>query len=109
MKVYCIKEGVLHHFVRALSTEVELPVKKKLLFALSAMVRNFPYAQTKFGELGGFSVLAKLFALPGTSEEATKLSERTLTLVVDLLEEHQSVTKDNKHHSSEELLTQYQK
>lgn len=108
VKVYCIKEGVLHHFVRALSTEVELPVKKKLLFALSAMVRNFPYAQTKFGELGGFSVLAKLFTLPGTSEEATKLSERTLTLVVDLLEEHQSVTKDNKHHSSEELLTQYQ-
>lgn len=108
VKVYCIKEGVLHHFVRALSTEVELPVKKKLLFALSAMVRNFPYAQTKFGELGGFSVLAKLFTMPDSTADATKLSERTLTLVVDLLEEHQSVTKDNKHHSSEELLTQYQ-
>lgn len=109
MKVYCIQEGVLHHFVRALSTEVELSVKKKLLFALSAMVRNFPYAQTKFGELGGFSVLAKLFTLSGSSEEAIKLSERTLTLVVDLLDEYQSVTKDNKQHSPEELLTQYQK
>lgn len=108
VKVYCIQEGVLHHFVRALSTEVELSVKKKLLFALSAMVRNFPYAQTKFGELGGFSVLAKLFTLSGSSEEATKLSERTLTLVVDLLDEYQSVTTDNKQHSPEELLTQYQ-
>lgn len=106
VKVYCIEAGVLHHFVRALSTEVDLNVRKRLLFALSAMVRNFPYAQTKFGELGGFSVLSKLFVSPGSVEDAT--SERTLSLVVDLMEEHESVTKNNKDHSAEELLKQYQ-
>ena len=106
VKVYCIEAGVLHHFVRALSTEVDLNVRKRLLFALSAMVRNFPYAQTKFGELGGFSVLSKLFVSPGSVEDAT--SERTLSLVVDLMEEHESVTKKNKDHSAEELLKQYQ-
>lgn len=106
VKVYCIEAGVLHHFVRALSTEVELNVRKKLLFALSAMVRNFPYAQTKFGELGGFSVLSKLFVSPSSVEDTT--SERALSLVVDLMEEHESVTKKNKDHSFEELLKQYQ-
>lgn len=106
VKVYCIEAGVLHHFVRALSTEVELNVRKKLLFALSAMVRNFPYAQTKFGELGGFSVLSKLFVSPSSVEDTT--SERALSLVVDLMEEHESVTRKNKDHSSEELLKQYQ-
>ncbi|XP_062572527.1 nucleotide exchange factor SIL1-like [Saccostrea cucullata] len=107
VKIYCIEAGLLQHFVRALSTEAEVSVKRKLLFALSAMVRNFPYAQTKFGNLGGFSVLAKLFSEQGPAEDVMKLTERALSLVVDLMEEHESVTKDNREHSSKEMLRQY--
>jgi nucleotide exchange factor SIL1 len=109
VKIYCIEAGVLHHFVRALSTEMEVNVKRKLLFALSAMIRNFPYAQTKFGELGGFSVLSKLCAEPRSTEDLTRLAERALSLVVDLMEEHESVTKDNKRISTPEMLKQYEK
>lgn len=109
VKIFCIEAGVLHHFVRALSTELEVTVKRKLLFALSAMIRNFPYAQTKFWELGGFSVLAKLCVESGSTEDLAKLTERALSLVVDLMEEHESVTKDNKHLSTQEMLEQYEK
>lgn len=53
------------------------------LFALSSMLRHFPYAQQQFLKLGGLQVLRSLFRQKGMEP----LHVRVVTLLYDLLME----------------------
>ena len=53
------------------------------LFALSSMLRHFPYAQQQFLKLGGLQVLRSLFRQKGMET----LHVRVVTLLYDLIVE----------------------
>lgn len=55
----------------------------KLVFTLSGMLRNFPFAQSEFLQLGGSDVLVNLIRSPNSLKVKTKV----LTLVDDLIKE----------------------
>ena len=50
------ESGLLHSLCQAYPGEAEAGVRKKLLFALSGILRNFPAAQKKFLQLGGYDL-----------------------------------------------------
>lgn len=83
VQVSALDIGVMQQLVRMLSIDPSQQVRKKSLFALSTLVRQFPYAQKKFLQLGGLSALADLFI---KSEESLKI--KIITLLTDLLLEY---------------------
>lgn len=60
-----------------------LSSRKKIMYALSAMLRLFPKGTQKFLKIGGLSILASLFQ----ENENELLRVKALTLLVDLLTE----------------------
>uniref|UniRef100_A0A8U7N6S9 Nucleotide exchange factor SIL1 n=1 Tax=Corvus moneduloides TaxID=1196302 RepID=A0A8U7N6S9_CORMO len=65
VQIEAIEGGALQKLLVILATEQPLAVRKKALFALSSMLRHFPYAQQQFLKLGGLQVLRSLFRQKG--------------------------------------------
>ncbi|KAH9524563.1 nucleotide exchange factor sil1 [Bulinus truncatus] len=84
VQVATLDSGILQQLLRILSIDPSPGVKKKTLFALSTLVRQFPFAQKKFLELGGLSALAQTFT--NTEEENIKI--KIITLLTDMLLEY---------------------
>ncbi|KFO70451.1 Nucleotide exchange factor SIL1, partial [Cuculus canorus] len=99
-----IEGGALQKLLVILATEQPLAVKKKALFALSSMLRHFPYAQQQFLKLGGLQVLRSLFRQKGMET----LYVRVVTLLYDLIME-KMLLEDSQHGGKqmEEKLQQY--
>lgn len=83
VQVAAIEGGALQKLLVILATDQSLPVKKKALFALSSMLRHFPYAQQQFLKLGGLQVLRNLC----TEKGMEALHVRIVTLLYDLVVE----------------------
>ncbi|XP_061478425.1 nucleotide exchange factor SIL1 isoform X3 [Rhineura floridana] len=83
VQIAAIEGGALQKLLVILATDQSLAVKKKALFALSSMLRHFPYAQQQFLKLGGLQVLRNLF----TEKGMETLHIRTVTLLYDLVVE----------------------
>ncbi|XP_053140932.1 nucleotide exchange factor SIL1 isoform X2 [Hemicordylus capensis] len=83
VQVAAIEGGALQKLLVILATDQPLPVKKKALFALSSMLRHFPYAQQQFLKLGGLQVLRSLC----TEKGMETLHIRIVTLLYDLIVE----------------------
>uniref|UniRef100_A0A8D0KV16 Nucleotide exchange factor SIL1 n=1 Tax=Strix occidentalis caurina TaxID=311401 RepID=A0A8D0KV16_STROC len=83
VQIEAIEGGALQKLLVILATEQPLAVKKKALFALSSMLRHFPYAQQQFLKLGGLQVLRSLFRQKGMET----LHVRVVTLLYDLIVE----------------------
>ncbi|CAL1527738.1 unnamed protein product [Lymnaea stagnalis] len=84
VQVSALDIGVMQQLVRMLSVDPSQQVRKKALFALSTLVRQFPFAQKKFLQLGGLSALANMFIK--SEEESLKI--KIITLLTDLLLEY---------------------
>jgi len=57
-----LRSGVLRTLLLDVaSTEHPLPLRKKCMYAVSAMIRHFPLAQLHFAQYGGFQILFHLF------------------------------------------------
>jgi hypothetical protein len=67
------------------SFDSNLDVRNRALFALSAVIRNFPLAQQAFIVHGGVSAFAKLFN--SDSADLLKLQLKIITLLSDLIAE----------------------
>ncbi|KAK3095048.1 hypothetical protein FSP39_009660 [Pinctada imbricata] len=105
VQINAIEAGVVQHLIRVLSTDANGDVRKKALYAISSLIRHFPYAQKKFLEFGGFSALKSVFVdnLP----MAVKI--RVVTLLNDLLQEqihviNQRSTNSEKHSQYQEIM-----
>uniref|UniRef100_A0A8C3EBX2 Nucleotide exchange factor SIL1 n=1 Tax=Corvus moneduloides TaxID=1196302 RepID=A0A8C3EBX2_CORMO len=98
VQIEAIEGGALQKLLVILATEQPLAVRKKALFALSSMLRHFPYAQQQFLKLGGLQVLRSLFRQKGMET----LHVRVVTLLYDLIMEK---TRD---FTSPEKIQQYQ-
>lgn len=86
VQVAALDVGVMQRLVTTLSVDGSLPVRKKSLFALSTLVRQFPYAQKRFLDVGGLSALAELFS--AATDDQLKI--KIITLLTDLLVEYVS-------------------
>lgn len=78
--------GIMQHLLRTLSVDPNDRVRKKALYAVSTLIRQFPFAQKKFLQLGGLSALANLF----TSAKEENIKIKIITLLTDLLLEYVS-------------------
>ena len=85
MQISAVENGAIQLVLRILSTEPSFTLRKKTLYALSSMLRNFPFAQKRFLELGGLASLKKLFE--DTTAESVQLKVRAVTLMYDLVTE----------------------
>ncbi|NXI34561.1 SIL1 factor, partial [Galbula dea] len=104
VQIEAIEGGALQKLLVVLATEQPLAVKKKALFALSSMLRHFPYAQQQFLKLGGLQVLRSLFRQKGMEP----LHVRVVTLLYDLIVE-KMLLEDSQHgEQMEEKIQQYQ-
>ncbi|KAK3777871.1 hypothetical protein RRG08_038117 [Elysia crispata] len=83
VQVTAMESGVLHHLVRGLVIEPSKIVRKRMLFALSTLLRQFPFAQKKFLEEGGLTALASLFK----KTDDKNIQIKIVTLLTDLLSE----------------------
>ncbi|MEE6479022.1 hypothetical protein FKM82_012098 [Ascaphus truei] len=61
VQIKAFEGGALQKLLVILATEQPISVKKKALFALSSMLRQFPYAQQQFLKLGGLQLLKNVF------------------------------------------------
>ncbi|RMB93055.1 hypothetical protein DUI87_30561 [Hirundo rustica rustica] len=103
VQIEAIEGGALQKLLVILATEQPLAVRKKALFALSSMLRHFPYAQQQFLKLGGLQVLRSLFRQKGMEP----LHVRVVTLLYDLLME-KMLLEDSQHgEQMEEKIQQY--
>ncbi|XP_035745113.1 nucleotide exchange factor SIL1 isoform X1 [Egretta garzetta] len=103
VQIEAIEAGALQKLLVILATEQPLAVKKKALFALSSMLRHFPYAQQQFLKLGGLQVLRSLFRQKGMET----LHVRVVTLLYDLIME-KMLLEDSQHGDQmEEKIQQY--
>ncbi|XP_064527486.1 nucleotide exchange factor SIL1 isoform X1 [Pseudopipra pipra] len=103
VQIEAIEGGALQKLLVILATEQPLAVRKKALFALSSMLRHFPYAQQQFLKLGGLQVLRSLFRQKGMET----LHVRVVTLLYDLIME-KMLLEDSQHgEQMEEKIQQY--
>uniref|UniRef100_UPI00358E78F9 ATP-binding cassette sub-family C member 2-like isoform X2 n=1 Tax=Myxine glutinosa TaxID=7769 RepID=UPI00358E78F9 len=81
VQVQAVEGGLLQRLVVLLATDHSLPVRKKALFAIATMLRHFPYAQRRFLDLGGISLLSQLLE----TDRDRSLWIRIVTLAYDML------------------------
>ncbi|NXG72421.1 SIL1 factor, partial [Baryphthengus martii] len=103
VQIEAIEGGALQKLLVILATEQPLPVKKKALFALSSLLRHFPYAQQQFLKLGGLQVLRSLFRQKGMET----LHVRVVTLLYDLIMEKMLLEDSQLGDQMEEKIQQY--
>nr|XP_025953531.1 nucleotide exchange factor SIL1 isoform X4 [Dromaius novaehollandiae] len=103
VQIEAIEGGALQKLLVILATEQPLAVKKKALFALSSMLRHFPYAQQQFLKLGGLQVLRNLFREKGMEA----LYIRVVTLLYDLIMEKMLLEDSQNGDQMEEKIQQY--
>ncbi|NXF82633.1 SIL1 factor, partial [Sclerurus mexicanus] len=103
VQIEAIEGGALQKLLVILATEQPLAVRKKALFALSSMLRHFPYAQQQFLKLGGLQVLRSLFRQKGMET----LHVRVVTLLYDLIMEKMLLEGSQHGEQMEEKIQQY--
>lgn len=90
MQVYLQEAGVLQTLIRMLSTEQSgVPLRTRVLYALSSLLRHFPHAQKDFLQQGGLQALSGLFE--SEAHGSVKLQLKAITLINDLVTEKVSV------------------
>lgn len=87
-KVQAAKSDLLKLLMNSLkSSSLSIDLKSnehqsKLMFVLSALLRNFPYAQLKFVQLGGLDIFSNILK---SDQSSHKIKVKVLTLVSDLV------------------------
>ncbi|MEE6479024.1 hypothetical protein FKM82_012098 [Ascaphus truei] len=103
VQIKAFEGGALQKLLVILATEQPISVKKKALFALSSMLRQFPYAQQQFLKLGGLQLLKNVFR----EKHAESLYIRVITLIYDMIVEKILIYKGNNTGQNKEKIQQY--
>ncbi|KAL8565967.1 hypothetical protein ACOMHN_054952 [Nucella lapillus] len=106
VQIAAVENGAMSEVLKLVSFDQSPMVRKRAMFALSTMVRHFPFAQKRFLQLGGLSVLGKLFEDKSAPQN---LQVRAVTLLSDLIKEKELHSKhsDASDSAQEERLRQY--
>ncbi|XP_053574524.1 nucleotide exchange factor SIL1 isoform X2 [Bombina bombina] len=103
VQVAAFEGGALQKLLVVLAMDNEPSVKKKALFALSALLRQFPYAQQQFLKLGGLQILKNVFK----GKNAEMLYVRVITLMYDMIME-KMLNKESNITQKNERIQQYE-
>ncbi|XP_053318605.1 nucleotide exchange factor SIL1 [Spea bombifrons] len=103
VQIKAFEGGVLQKLLAVLATEQPVSVKKKALYALSSLLRQFPYAQQQFLKLGGLQVLKNFFKEKNTEP----LFVRVITLLYDMIMEKILLQKESNIELAREKKHQY--
>lgn len=119
VQILALESGVIPYLLRTIALEKSFAVRSSSLYALSCLIRSFPFAQLKFVESGGLSVFISLFdeKLPNSQ----KLQLKSISFLSDLLQEKldadltlreqtstDSDLPENKFNEIKERLRQYE-
>lgn len=89
VQVEAVDSGALQKLLTLLATPRPMAVKKKVLFAVAALLRHFPFAQNHFLKLGGLQVLGELFRSAGGGA----LRVRVVTMLYDMIMEKELISQ----------------
>ncbi|NP_001084696.1 nucleotide exchange factor SIL1 precursor [Xenopus laevis] len=103
VQIEAFEAGALQKLLVILAADQEVSVKKKTLYALSSMLRQFPYAQQRFMKLGGLQILKNFFK----EKNAESLYIRVITLLYDMIMEKMLLYKENNTEQYEQKYQQY--
>ncbi|XP_033757521.1 nucleotide exchange factor SIL1-like [Pecten maximus] len=84
VQIKALEAGILPQLIRLLSTETEVKVLPRLLYAMSSLIRHFPHAQKRLLDLGGITALKGMFP---NSRDLSNLQIKVITLLQDLIVE----------------------
>uniref|UniRef100_A0A1A8SNG1 Nucleotide exchange factor SIL1 n=1 Tax=Nothobranchius rachovii TaxID=451742 RepID=A0A1A8SNG1_9TELE len=107
VQVKAVEGGALQTLLTALATVQPFTVRKKVLFAVAALLRHFPYAQQHFLSHGGLQVLSQLFK----EDRGGRLRPRIVTILHDMISEKELMSQADlgsvQDLSQEQRLHQY--
>lgn len=106
VQIAFLEAGFINILLRKITPPHSVRTGSKCLYALAAILRNFPEAQHMFIHSGGIEVFQKLFN-EDESEQLNKIKIKILTLVQDLIDERDNL--DSEHPSAEDKEKQYNK
>ncbi|XP_060935425.1 nucleotide exchange factor SIL1 [Limanda limanda] len=89
VQVKAVESGALQLLLTALATTQPLRVKKKVLFAVAALLRHFPYTQRTFLSHGGLQVLSELFRADGGGVLRTRIA----AMLYDMISEKELISQ----------------
>lgn len=104
VQIRALEAGCVDAVLRILVKNPDVKVKNRAVFALGGIIRRFPLAQLDFVQHGGLEIFQKLFDL-----HETQLHLKIVTLINDMLLEHDEALKDKNHTDYVERVRQYNK
>uniref|UniRef100_A0A646QEL6 Nucleotide exchange factor SIL1 n=1 Tax=Hemiscolopendra marginata TaxID=943146 RepID=A0A646QEL6_9MYRI len=109
VQIAALENALLMHLVRIVIWDPSPAVQNRAMYALSCLVRQFPLAQQKLIDQGGFNALAGVFLRKQHQSDMNKLLLKAVTLISDLMEEQSYVREhlDKNSNFHEEKLRQY--
>ncbi|XP_076636125.1 sil1 nucleotide exchange factor [Colletes latitarsis] len=84
-----LENDFVEKLLHILSTNAKLEVKSKCLFALGALIRQFPTAQKVWIDHGGVEIFGKILA-----DDQLQVQMRVMKLISDLIIERQNLQDD---------------
>eukprot|EP00088_Acartia_fossae_P071791 TRINITY_DN9944_c0_g1_i3.p1 TRINITY_DN9944_c0_g1~~TRINITY_DN9944_c0_g1_i3.p1 ORF type:complete len:448 (-),score=78.71 TRINITY_DN9944_c0_g1_i3:217-1560(-) len=106
VQIAFLEAGFVQSLMWKLDSPISVDVRSKCLYALAAILRNFPEAQNVFFSSGGLEVFSRVFK-ENPTENLNKIKIKMLTLVQDLLDERDNL--DESLPSAAERKIQYDK
>lgn len=94
VKVAIIKVGLFDDLITKLAEEKDLKLSLKTIFAISSILRQFPYAQQQFVEKNGLTIFKQFFNDSSTNlknsntTNLTKMQTKIISLLSDLMDEY---------------------
>jgi len=106
VQIAFLEAGFINILLRKITPPYSVKTGSKCLYALAAILRNFPEAQHVFIESGGIEVFQKIFNTD-ESQQLNKIKIKILTLVQDLIDERFNL--DAEHPLAKDKEDQYNK
>ncbi|XP_018319170.1 nucleotide exchange factor SIL1-like [Agrilus planipennis] len=103
VQIHALETDAVNILLKVLAIDSNHFVKMRAVFALSSLLRRFPIAQFKFVENAGLSVFSTFFDKP----QDIKIQLKIITLLNDLLIEHQHAKNDSNAVDFVEKTKQY--
>ncbi|KAL7644358.1 UNVERIFIED_CONTAM: hypothetical protein RMT77_005185 [Armadillidium vulgare] len=99
VQIAMLEEGVLSELLRVIARERDTLISSKAVFAVSCIVRGFPYGQQKLISSGGLDTLREVFVK--NDWHSINLKIKVVNLIYDLLEERSNADEERAKQFSE--------
>ncbi|CAF1105389.1 unnamed protein product, partial [Didymodactylos carnosus] len=107
VQIKAVEQGFIQSLLRLLSIEPIFTVKLRVIYALSTLLRHFPYAQIKFVKFGGIQSIINV--VTQETNDSNKLRMRAISLMNDLITEKDLILSEKNDSQQREKVDQYNK